>query len=47
MLWQTCVEGIVASGATRLFELGPRDQIKTMIKRISMPAWKITTNITV
>ena len=41
--WQASVEAMVKAGASKFVELGPRDQLKAMMKRINMTAWKNTS----
>lgn len=38
--WERTLAGLVAQGKDRLFELGPGAQIRAMLKRISLDAWK-------
>jgi len=45
VLWETCVKGMMASGMTDFFEVGPMKQLKAMMKRIDQSAWSKTTNI--
>ena len=47
MLWEQTLKNILADGRTKLFELGPNSQIKSMTKRVSMDAWKTFQNVDV
>ena len=45
--WEDILKALVAAGKSELFELGPGAQLKAMMKRIDMPAWKLMKNISV
>ena len=47
VLWEQTLKNILADGRTKLFELGPNSQIKSMTKRVSMDAWKTFQNVDV
>ena len=47
VLWEQTLKNILADGPTKLFELGPNSQIKSMTKRVSMDAWKTFQNVDV
>lgn len=47
VLWETCMKGMIASGMTQFYEVGPMKQLKAMMKRIDQGAWQNTTNIEV
>ena len=47
VLWEQTLKNILADGRTKLFELGPNSQIKSMTKRVSMDAWKTFHNVDV
>jgi len=47
VLWDTSVKEILKEGVNEFYEVGPMKQIKAMMKRIDVPAWKATKNIEV
>ena len=47
VLWEATLKNLVSEGRTKLYELGPNSQIKSMTKRVSMDAWKGFTNVDV
>jgi len=47
VLWEQTLKNILAAGRTKLFELGPNSQIKSMTKRVSLDAWKTFQNVDV
>ena len=47
VLWEETLKNLVSEGRTKLYELGPNSQIKSMTKRVSMDAWKGFTNVDV
>lgn len=47
VLWDDSVKAVLKEGVKEFYELGPMKQIKAMMKRIDLAAWKATTNIEV
>ena len=47
VLWEATLKNLVSEGKTKLYELGPNSQIKSMTKRVSLDVWKEFTNIDV
>jgi len=47
VLWEATLKNLVSEGKTKLYELGPNSQIKSMAKRVSLDVWKEFTNIDV
>jgi len=47
VLWEPSVKALIADGITEFYEVGPMKQLKAMMKRIDLNAWKKTTNIEV
>ena len=45
VMWEDSVKALVAAGKNQLYELGPGQQIKAMVKRIDPNAWAATKNI--
>ena len=45
VLWEGSIKALVAAGKNQLYELGPGQQIKAMVKRIDPNAWAATKNI--
>eukprot|EP00416_Gambierdiscus_australes_P030670 CAMPEP_0171085698 /NCGR_PEP_ID=MMETSP0766_2-20121228/19086_1 /TAXON_ID=439317 /ORGANISM="Gambierdiscus australes, Strain CAWD 149" /LENGTH=566 /DNA_ID=CAMNT_0011543285 /DNA_START=57 /DNA_END=1756 /DNA_ORIENTATION=- len=45
VLWDLSCSEILKEGVTEFYEVGPMKQIKAMMKRINVGAWKKTTNI--
>ena len=45
VMWEGSVKALVASGKNQLYELGPSQQIKAMVKRIDPTVWQSTKNI--
>ena len=45
--WEQTLKNLLADGKTKLFELGPNSQIKSMTKRISLDAWKTFNSVDV
>eukprot|EP00931_Biecheleriopsis_adriatica_P061455 TRINITY_DN36954_c0_g1_i1.p1 TRINITY_DN36954_c0_g1~~TRINITY_DN36954_c0_g1_i1.p1 ORF type:complete len:439 (-),score=128.26 TRINITY_DN36954_c0_g1_i1:147-1463(-) len=47
VLWEDSVKAILKTGVSEFYEVGPSKQIKAMMKRINLEAWKSTSNIEV
>ena len=47
VLWEATLKNLISEGKTKLYELGPNSQIKSMTKRVSLDVWKEFTNIDV
>lgn len=47
VLWDTCVKNMVLAGIEKFYELGPRSQLKQMMKRIDTAAYEKTECIQV
>jgi len=47
VLWDDSVKAMIKEGVKEFYELGPQKQIKAMMKRIDLPAWKAMTNVEV
>ena len=47
VLWEATLKNLICEGKTKLYELGPNSQIKSMTKRVSLDVWKEFTNIDV
>eukprot|EP00730_Choanoeca_flexa_P012692 TRINITY_DN4528_c0_g1_i1.p1 TRINITY_DN4528_c0_g1~~TRINITY_DN4528_c0_g1_i1.p1 ORF type:complete len:342 (+),score=97.39 TRINITY_DN4528_c0_g1_i1:52-1077(+) len=47
VLWETTMKAMVADGHTSLYELGPRRQIKSMLRKVDPAVFKKTVNVTV
>eukprot|EP00047_Mylnosiga_fluctuans_P021064 m.99903 g.99903 ORF g.99903 m.99903 type:complete len:323 (-) comp8734_c0_seq5:112-1080(-) len=45
--WEASVQAMVKGNYSGFYELGPRDQLKAMMRRIDLGAWKRTYNVTV
>eukprot|EP00048_Salpingoeca_helianthica_P018034 m.240336 g.240336 ORF g.240336 m.240336 type:complete len:314 (+) comp23308_c0_seq1:215-1156(+) len=45
--WEATMQALVGPSVTTFYELGPRDQLKAMMRRIDLNAWKRTVNIQV
>eukprot|EP01029_Cantina_marsupialis_P019073 TRINITY_DN4435_c0_g1_i1.p1 TRINITY_DN4435_c0_g1~~TRINITY_DN4435_c0_g1_i1.p1 ORF type:complete len:393 (+),score=144.02 TRINITY_DN4435_c0_g1_i1:140-1180(+) len=45
--WEKSMKNLIASGINEFVELGPRAQLKAMMKRNSLKAWKATKNVDV
>lgn len=45
--WEATLLSLLSQGKRRLYELGPGAQIKAMVKRIDIDAWKAMQNISV
>merc|ERR1719464_1565653 len=43
VLWDTSVQEMMKEGVSEFYEVGPMKQIKAMMKRINVGAWKKTT----
>lgn len=47
VLWEDLVVGMIESGVQEFYEVGPRKQLKAMMKRISPEDWKTMQNVSV
>eukprot|EP00045_Choanoeca_perplexa_P005496 m.46463 g.46463 ORF g.46463 m.46463 type:complete len:345 (+) comp13154_c0_seq4:120-1154(+) len=47
VLWETSLRNIIQDGYDTLYELGPRRQIKSMLRKVDMKVFKKTVNVTV
>lgn len=47
VLWDTSCMAMIEDGVTDFFEVGPMKQVKAMMKRINMNAWKKMVNVEV
>jgi len=47
VLWEDSLQHLLDMGKKRFFEVGPRKQIKAMMRRIQDDAWKAMKNVTV
>mmetsp|Transcript_42111 Transcript_42111/g.78261 ORF Transcript_42111/g.78261 Transcript_42111/m.78261 type:complete len:721 (-) Transcript_42111:88-2250(-) len=45
VLWMPAMQAMVQDGISEFYECGPMKQLKAMMKRIDMTAWKATQNI--
>ena len=45
VMWEGSIKALVGAGKNQLFELGPGQQIKAMVKRIDPNVWSATKNI--
>ncbi|CAE7620515.1 MCAT, partial [Symbiodinium necroappetens] len=43
--WMPCMQAMIQDGIVDFYECGPMKQLKAMMKRIDMTAWKTTQNI--
>ncbi len=43
--WEGCLTALLSTGHSRLYELGPGQQIKSMVRRIDNSAWKAFANV--
>jgi [acyl-carrier-protein] S-malonyltransferase len=47
VLWQNCIEGMIADGIEEFYECGPMKQLKAMMKRTNQEMWEKTYNVDV
>merc|ERR1719382_46085 len=47
VMWEATIKEMIDAGKTEMFELGPAQQIKAMIKKIDMNVWKAVKNVSV
>ena len=47
VMWERLMDNFKESGKTKLYECGPGQQLKAMIKRIDLGMWKSMKNSTV
>jgi len=47
VLWDTSVKEMLKEGMKEFYEVGPMKQMKAMMKRIDVPAWKAMSNVEV
>jgi len=47
VLWEQTMKNLIGDKKTKMFELGPNSQIKSMCKRVSLECWKEFKNIDV
>ena len=43
--WEGSLQGMVRAGKSKLYEMGPGQQIKAMVKRVDPAAWKEFVNV--
>ena len=47
VLWEDTMKNLITEGRDELYELGPKNQIKSMTKRINSTVWKKFKNVDV
>ena len=47
VLWEDTMKNLITEGRNELYELGPKNQIKSMTKRINSTVWKKFKNVDV
>mmetsp|Transcript_103939 Transcript_103939/g.294499 ORF Transcript_103939/g.294499 Transcript_103939/m.294499 type:complete len:476 (+) Transcript_103939:52-1479(+) len=47
VLWDTCVRGMIGAGISEFYEVGPKNQLKSMMKRIDAAMFERTENVEV
>jgi len=45
VLWESCVNSMIAAGAAEFYEVGPMKQLKAMMKRIDATSWTKMANV--
>ena len=45
VLWENVLKDMLLQNRTKLFELGPGQQIKAMVRRINTEVWKTFKNV--
>ena len=45
VLWESTLKGMIHEGRTKMWELGPGQQIKAMVRRVNTDVWKGFKNV--
>ena len=47
VLWEDSIKYMLNADVTALYDMGPRSQLKTMLRKISAAAWKQSVSVDV